>query len=73
MTTTENPPQIQVVALDKASMERGLDTAVDLMIKMAVKDATQGILVTRLEHHVFRVPLSSAVPYGYTQQHDARC
>ncbi len=63
---------VDVVALDRASMDCCINLAVEQMIEIAVRIATRGILVARLDDGLFRVGLSDAVPFGYTEQRDLR-
>ncbi|MGY2746702.1 hypothetical protein [Arthrobacter sp. UYCu723] len=68
----ETTLSIDVVAQDRESMDRGLNAAVEQMTEVAVRLATHGILVTRLDDRLFRVGLSELVPFGYTEQRDCR-
>jgi hypothetical protein len=53
-------------------MDCCINLAVEQMIEIAVRIATRGILVARLDDGLFRVGLSDAVPFGYTEQRDLR-
>ncbi len=64
---------IKLKARDRASMDRRITAAVDRMIEIGGRQRTHGILVTRLGDGHFVVGLSSAVPFGYTDQLDSRC
>ena len=65
-------PSISVTAGDRASMDHGLNAAVDRMIEVALRHRTHGILVTRHHDGHFTVGLSEAVPFGYTEEQDRR-
>lgn len=58
---------IEIKISDRASMDSALNAAVDRMIEVALRQGTQGILVTRLGDGRFIVCLSDAVPFGLTE------
>ncbi|NKX56668.1 hypothetical protein [Arthrobacter mobilis] len=69
---TETDTVVEVKVRDRFMMDRCLDAAVDRMIDVALLGRSHGILVTRLGHGHFTVGLSDAVPFGCTEQLDAR-
>lgn len=58
-----------ITATDRASMERQLDEAVAVAKTTAIREGRQGILVTTHAHDSFTGPLSDAVPFGLTLEH----
>ncbi|MFJ4029561.1 hypothetical protein ACIPWF_19450 [Paenarthrobacter sp. NPDC089989] len=70
MQTTANLP-ISVTATTRSNMEARLDAAVIVAKRAAMRNGTQGILVTRLDYGSFTVDLSDSVPFGLTREHHA--
>jgi hypothetical protein len=66
-TSIERP--IAVTVTDRASMERRLDEAVNVLRSLAIHEGRRGILVTRHGYGSFTVDLSDAVPVGLTHEH----
>ncbi|MDI2037247.1 hypothetical protein PJL15_04391 [Paenarthrobacter nitroguajacolicus] len=63
---------VEIKVLSRASMDRDINAAVDLMIQGSRGQRTHGILVTRLGDGHFVVGFSDTVPFGYTDQLDLR-
>lgn len=63
---------IELRVSEREPMDSCLDAAVGRMIDVALPGRSHGILVTRLGDGHFTVRLSDAVPFGYTEQLDAR-
>lgn len=59
---------LEVTATDKASMDRELDSAVQIAREHAMLDGRRGILVTRHGAESFTVAVSEHVPFGLTQE-----
>lgn len=59
---------LEVTATDKASMDRELDSAVQIAREHAMRDGRRGILVTRHGAASFTVAVSHHVPFGLTQE-----
>jgi hypothetical protein len=57
-----------VVALDRASLDKQLESAVETAKAVAMQEGCRGILVTRQSHSTFIIELSHGVPYGQTQE-----
>jgi hypothetical protein len=82
MTTTLERPLAGSPAMDPPTMidlhfstadevHDGLDSAVAALIETAGKDATCGILVTRLHPGRYTVALDDSVPFGETYENIA--
>jgi hypothetical protein len=72
LVNAETEATIEVRVGGRAAMDHCLNAAVDRMVEVALRCRRHGILVTRLRDGHFNVELSDAVPYGYTEQRDAR-
>lgn len=68
MKTTLDLP-ITVTARDRASLEGQLDEAVTAAMTRAMRDGSQGILVTQHNYDSYTVALSDDVPFGLTREH----
>jgi hypothetical protein len=62
----------EITATRASTLDHELNTAVDKAREKAVKEGRHGILVTRHGHSFFTVELSPEVPYGLTQERQAR-
>lgn len=49
-------------------VHKGLDTAVEALIRTAAEDGTCGIRVTRLQPGRYTVALDESVPFGETHE-----
>ncbi|MFF2246183.1 hypothetical protein ACFVTM_18635 [Arthrobacter sp. NPDC058130] len=68
ISTIEASRTFFVEANEPHEIEQELNAAVDAARQHAMKDGSQGILVTRHGHSIFTVPVSSKVPYGQTNE-----
>lgn len=59
---------IVINAIDRASLDRQLDEAVEIARAKAMQERRQGILVTRRGYDLFTVGLSDTVPFGLTRE-----
>jgi len=68
---TAERPEIRSISLEFSSageVHSGLEKAVAELIEVAAKDATCGILVTRLHPGHYTVALDESVPFGETYE-----
>jgi hypothetical protein len=71
ITTIDNHSTFQVTGETPQILERDLNAAVGLAELKAKEGATCGVLVTRHGTASFTVTVTSAVPYGMTEEgHD---
>ena len=68
MPTTDPATVHEVMATDRATLERHLDHAEMLARKEAMKTRRGGVLITRHSLNSFTVEVSEAVPYGLTRE-----
>lgn len=72
LVDAETTVSIDVVAQDRSSMDRGISAAVEQLIEIALRLATDGIRITRLEGGISRIGLTNSVPFGYIEERDCR-
>ena len=61
-----------IVAYDRASLDRDITSTVGDMIEIAPLVNPKGLLISRLQDTVARVEFYDAVPFGSIQERDCR-
>lgn len=59
---------LEVTANDRITLEKDLNSAVDIVRTRAMQERRHGILVTRHNYTTFTVAVSRDVPYGQTHE-----
>ena len=59
---------LEITAMDTATVENDLNTAVDIARRHAMKERRHGILVTQHDFTRYTVAVSRDVPFGQTHE-----
>ena len=72
MLTRLADDRIDVQIESRSTMDQELDSAVDELLRTALRTRAGGILVSRMTDTHFTVAISELVPFGRTDQRDCR-